>query len=228
MNSGLTVVPVKGLTSSGLIQRVRHELSEAGFRVVAIRPGRITLKQTGLWLKLGPLLGAWGVFLLNEREQQVIEHAKNGLVTSLDQRSLPLRNLLKHLSEHTRCPYDQLNDLFLATEGMTFGRYVVLQRLDKAIEGLTYSNATIAEIARQTGYRDEAHLIRHFDAERGLPPAHFLAIRDTRMGEEPRRLVTAPVGMNQQREDFTSLARNCVTHPGYEWQTFVHSSPDNS
>ncbi|OJW71412.1 MULTISPECIES: AraC family transcriptional regulator [Spirosoma] len=196
INSSLTTILVKGLTSSGLIQRVRYELSEAGFRVVAIRPGRITIKKTGLWLKLEPLLGIWGVFLLDEREQQVIEHAQNVLVNSLAQWSLPLRSLLKHLSEQTRCPYEQLNDLFLATEGMTFGRYVVLQRLDKAIERLTYSNATIAEVARQTGYQDEAHLIRHLDAERGLPPAHFLALRDARMGQKPHRLVTAPVGMN--------------------------------
>ncbi|ADB42822.1 MULTISPECIES: helix-turn-helix domain-containing protein [Spirosoma] len=196
MNSGLTIVPVKGLTNIGLVERIRHELSEAGFRVTAIRPGRITLQQTGSWLNLEPLLGAWGVFLLDEREQQVIEHAKNGLANSLAQRSLPLRSLLKHLREQTRCPYEQLNDLFLATEGMTFGRYVVLQRLDKVIERLTYSNATITEIARQTGYRNEAHLIRHLDAERGLPPAHFLALRDTRMGQEPHRLVMAPVGIN--------------------------------
>ena len=154
------------------------------------------LQQTGQLRNLEPLLGAWGVSLLDEREQQVIEQAQNGLADSLTHRSLPLRNLLKHLSEQTHCPYDQLNDLFLATEGITFGRYVVLQRLDKAIERLTYSNATIAEIARQTGYRDEAHLIRHLEAERGLPPAHFLALRDTRMGQEPHRLVTAPVGMN--------------------------------
>ncbi|RYC66534.1 AraC family transcriptional regulator [Spirosoma sordidisoli] len=196
MNSGLITVSVKGLTSRGLIQHIRHELSEAGFRVIAIRPGRIMLQQTGPLLNLEPLLGVWGVSLLNEREQQVFEHAKNGLANHLSQRSLSLRNLLKHLSEHTHCPYDQLNDLFLATEGITFGRYVVLQRLDKAIERLTYTRATVAEIARQTGYQDEDHLIRHLEAERGLPPAHFLALRDTRMSRGMHRLVTAPVGMN--------------------------------
>lgn len=125
-----------------------------------------------------------------------MEHAKNGLANDLAQRSLPLRSLLKTLIEQTRCPYDQLNDLFLATEGITFGRYVVLQRLDKAIERLTYTSATVAEIARQTGYQDEAHLIRHLEAERGLPPTHFLAIRDVRMGLGLYRLATAPAGMN--------------------------------
>lgn len=196
IDSGLTTVLVKGLTSRGLIQRIRHELSEAGFRVIAIRSGRIMLQQTGQLRNLEPLLGAWGVVLLNEREQQVFEHAKNRLANHLAQRSLPLRSLLKHISEQTHCPYDQLNDLFLATEGITFGRYVVLQRLDKAIERLTYTRATVAEIARQTGYQDEAHLTRHLEAERGLPPSHFLAIRDTRMSQELHRLVTAPIGMN--------------------------------
>lgn len=125
-----------------------------------------------------------------------MEHAKNGLANNLAQRSLPLRSLLKNISEQTHCPYDQLNDLFLAVEGMTFGRYVVRRRLDKAIERLTYTSATVAEIARQTGYQDEAHLIRHLEAERGLPPAHFLTLRDARMGLGLHRLVTAPVGMN--------------------------------
>lgn len=196
IDSGQVTVHVRGLTSKGLTLRIRHELSEAGFRVIAVSPGRIRLQQTGPLSKLEPLLGAWGVFLLNEQEHQVMEHAKNGLANNLAQRSLPLRSLLKNISEQTHCPYDQLNDLFLAVEGMTFGRYVVRQRLDKAIERLTYTSATVAEIARQTGYQDEAHLIRHLEAERGLPPAHFLTLRDARMGLGLHRLVTAPVGMN--------------------------------
>lgn len=196
IDSPQVTIPVKGLTSKGLTHRIRHELSEAGFQVIAVSPGRITLQQTGALRKLEPFLGVWGVFLLDEQEQQVMEHAKNGLANDLAQRSLPLRSLLKTLIEQTRCPYDQLNDLFLATEGITFGRYVVLQRLDKAIERLTYTSATVAEIARQTGYQDEAHLIRHLEAERGLPPTHFLAIRDVRMGLGLYRLATAPAGMN--------------------------------
>ena len=195
VNNGLITISVKGLTNKGIRLRIRRELVDAGFRVIAIRPGEIMLQQMEPLLNPEPLLGAWGVFLLNEREQQLMEHAKNELANSLDQHLLPLRSLLKHLSKQTHCSYDQLNDLFLVTEGMTFGRYVVLQRLDKAIERLTYTRATVADIARQTGYQDEAHLIRQLDAERGLLPAHFLALRDSRMSQEPHRLITAPVGI---------------------------------
>lgn len=191
-----TTLLVKGLTSWGLLQRIRRELTEAGYRVNAVSPGRIVLAQTGPLPNLEPLLGEWGIFLLEEREQQLMKLAKTGLANRLAQGSLPLRSLLKQLSQQTACPYEQLNDLFLATQGLTFGRYVVLQRLDKAIERLTYTRATVAEIARQTGYQDEAHLIKHLDAERGLPPAHFLALRPARVSQEQYSLLSTPVGSN--------------------------------
>ncbi|WP_040007259.1 helix-turn-helix domain-containing protein [Fibrisoma limi] len=182
-----TTVVVKGLTSNGLIYRIRQELLKAGIQVTAMGPGFISIKQPALLSRLDEVLDAWGIDLLDESESQLIRRTKSALQYSLEQQILPLRGLLRNLSEHTGCPYYQLSSLFLAVEGVTLGRYVLRQRLDKAIERLTYTNGSVSEIAHQTGYRDETHLALHVEAERGLPIAHFLKIRTARFSTYPNR-----------------------------------------
>lgn len=188
-------VAVKGLTSVGLGEKVRHELSEAGNQVLTIQAGLIVFKRPISLYAIEAILEAWGIDVLDDAEQHLLQQAKAALAFALEQQALPLLGLLRYISRQTRTSYHQFSQFFLAVEGVTLGRYVALHRLDKAIERLTYTTATVAEIAQQTGYRDEAHLIRHVETERGLPVTHFLTLRSTRVKSghtgTPRNLLIA-------------------------------------
>ncbi|WP_345247321.1 helix-turn-helix domain-containing protein [Nibrella saemangeumensis] len=98
---------------------------------------------------------------------------------------MSLRSCIQLLCQQTGCSAQRLNRLFLGVEGITLRRYVLQQRIDKAIERLVYTTDSVGEIARQTGYHDEHHLGTHLVAERGLPPDHFLALRAVRHQPSP-------------------------------------------
>ncbi len=63
--------------------------------------------------------------------------------------------------------------LFKATLGIAPHQYVIQKRVEKAQVLLAKTDLSLAEIAEQVGFSDQAHLTRHFGRQIGVTPAIF-------------------------------------------------------
>jgi AraC-like DNA-binding protein len=70
----------------------------------------------------------------------------------------------------------QLERRFLARVGITPKRFATLRRFERAL-ALAGSAPSLGQLAQQSGYYDQSHLIREFRAFAGAPPAKLLGTR---------------------------------------------------
>ena len=57
-----------------------------------------------------------------------------------------------HLSERTGLPYHQLSRVFSEKTGSTLEKYIILLKIERVKELLSYQNLTLSEISYQRGY----------------------------------------------------------------------------
>ena len=74
---------------------------------------------------------------------------------------------LEHLSE------SRFRELFRAAFGVSPGKYIIDLRMTLAVELLTNTDLTIAEIAESCGYSDVLYFCRLFSHKQGIPPARY-------------------------------------------------------
>jgi AraC family transcriptional regulator len=70
---------------------------------------------------------------------------------------------------------------FRATFGTSLHRFVVAKRIERAIQLLLHSGRSIAEIAIEVGFSDQAAFSRTFSANIGAPPARWRMERSVRI-----------------------------------------------
>lgn len=84
---------------------------------------------------------------------------------------------IKKLSAIARLSPYQLDRRFRRVFGLSTGQWVLKQRLDLARPQLLQSQAPIAEIALNAGYRDQSAFSRQFMRATGLTPSAFRKAR---------------------------------------------------
>lgn len=80
---------------------------------------------------------------------------------------------MKELAETAGYSHSQFNRRFLATYRMSPSQYVQRVRVHQASRLLSEVDASISDIALQTGFYDQAHLTRTFKKVLGLTPSNF-------------------------------------------------------
>ncbi len=78
--------------------------------------------------------------------------------------TVPTLAALAHLS-----PY-HFARLFRNATGQTVHKYVLDQRVQVSYQLVVTTNLPLSQIANDTGFADESHFIRHFNATFGLTP----------------------------------------------------------
>ena len=107
---------------------------------------------------------------------------------------------------------------FRATFGTSLHRFVVAKRIERAIQLLLHSGRSIAEIAIEVGFSDQAAFSRTFSANIGAPPARWRMERSVRI----RAFMEAP-GMNPGQP---CVEKEAISHlqPFTAIPAFVNSS----
>ena len=65
---------------------------------------------------------------------------------------------------------------FKEKTGLTFGDYLLRQRIAVAVDLMLYSSKNLTEIAVKSGFYDQSHFIRHFKRFFGVSPFQYRAI----------------------------------------------------
>lgn len=115
-----------------------------------------------------------GFELLNDREQQVVNQIKSLLIERVHYQTTPSPlTLSQWLSQQLHKDYSSLSKLFSKTTGITIEHYLILQKIERAKELLSYDERSISAIALQLGYSSTAHLSNQFKKITGMSPSKF-------------------------------------------------------
>lgn len=114
-----------------------------------------------------------GFELLDNSQQQLIEQIKASAIKLVHYHNEQNLNLSELLTSELHRDYSYLSKLFSTTEGITIEHFVILQKIERVKELLTYDQQTLSEIADELGYSSVAHLSAQFKKVTGLTPTQF-------------------------------------------------------
>jgi AraC family transcriptional regulator len=116
-----------------------------------------------------------GFALVEDDEQQHVEMIKAASI-ELFYHGNNANSLIRnsdHLSERTGMPYHQLSRIFSDQTGTTLEKYIILLKIERVKELLSYKDLTLSEISYQMGYSSVQYLSNQFKQVVGITPKQF-------------------------------------------------------
>lgn len=114
-----------------------------------------------------------GFELLEDSQQTMIEQIKTIIIDQIYQQNKQSSTYSEILSTSLHRDYSSISKLFSSVEGITIEQYIILQKIEKVKELLTYNQKNISEIAFDLGYSSVAHLSAQFRKVTGFTPTQF-------------------------------------------------------
>jgi AraC-like DNA-binding protein len=174
-----THLAVKNMVCDRCIGVLTRELQKEGFSVINAKLGEVEIaNQVGKEAleQIRNILESNGFELVEDRKQKIVEQIKT-LVIELIHRDLEttplLMNYSHYFSEQLGFDYSYLSMLFSSYEGITIEKYIILQKIERVKELLTYGELTLSEIAYQMDYSSVQHLSNQFKKVTGLTPSEY-------------------------------------------------------
>jgi AraC family transcriptional regulator len=175
---------IRGMVCARCIDVVRNELTQAGFDVLDVQLGQVTLRDsiTSNDLdRIQTILLKQGFSLLEDQPKVSVHQRAKTFVDAYFAQAADLSESKLRLSAQIQnalgIDYDTISGQFTKTEGITLERYIIGRRIDKVKEWLVYSDETLTEIAHRTGYSSVQHLSNQFRQQTGLTPSYFRQVR---------------------------------------------------
>ncbi len=174
-----THLAVKNMVCDRCIGVLTRELQKEGFSVIKTKLGEVEIAnhigQEDLE-KIKKILKINGFELVEDRKQKVVEQIKT-LVIEIIHRNLEATPLLinysDYLSKKLGFDYSYLSMLFSSHEGITIEKYIILQKIERVKELLSYGELTLSEIAYQMNYSSVQHLSNQFKKVTGISPSAY-------------------------------------------------------
>lgn len=83
------------------------------------------------------------------------------------------RITIKHLAEYTNLSESYLSKIFCKEIGMPVSTYIVLQKIEKAKNLLSYSDYPLVDIANYLAFSSQSHFIQVFQKHVGMTPHKY-------------------------------------------------------
>ena len=167
------------------ISAVETTLTELNIRFSKVHLGEVYLIKSlsdEQKLNLKSKLQKQGFELLGDKKNMLLEKIKNTIIHIVHHQNDPhkIGNLSSQLPELIGHSYPYLSSLFSEKEGITLERYLILQKIEKAKELLSYSELNVSEISYQLNYSSSQHLSRQFKSVTGMSPSDFIKQKKTK------------------------------------------------
>jgi AraC-like DNA-binding protein len=160
------------------IQTVKEQLEKLDLQVEQVQLGEATVsgEVEEKARQISEALAKHGFELLYDRKTRLIEHIKTlviDLIHHKQGKTQPAVNFSDYLADTLNTDYHYLSTLFSASEGITIEKFIILQKVERVKELLTYGELSVSEIAFQLGYSSVHHLSNQFKKVTGLTPSQF-------------------------------------------------------
>ena len=160
------------------IDAVYKILRDENLEVQSIELGKVVIKKElteDLRSKLAKNLFDGGFELILNKNEKVIEEIKSFII-KLIHHSGEIHehlNFSEIISEKLNSDYKHLSSLFSSIEGVTIEKFVILQKVERIKELISYNEKNLSEIALYMGYSSTGHMSTQFKNQTGLTPGQF-------------------------------------------------------
>ncbi len=116
-----------------------------------------------------------GFELIRDEKLQLVEKVKNIIVDYIHySEDMDIKtNFSGFLSDKLNTDYSYISGTFSKVEGITIEKYLILQKIEKAKELISYENLNFSEIAYRLNYSSIAHLSGQFKRVTGLTLSQY-------------------------------------------------------
>ncbi len=159
------------------MEAVLGVFKELDLEVTEIKLGQATVKaaQEAIdYERLRSCLQKKGFELLEDREQQLVEQIKTTVIEMIHYaENLPeVKNSIL-ISEKLGVSYAYLSKLFTKNEELTIEKFIILQKIERVKELLSYEEMSLSEISYNLGYSSVQHLSNQFRSVTGMSVTEF-------------------------------------------------------
>jgi len=169
----MTKIGIKNMVCRHCIEAALGVFRELDLEVTAIKLGEATVSnesETIDFQKLREKLGRKGFELIEDREHQVVERIKTTVIRMIHHEGgVPEVKNSVWLSEKLGLSYAYLSKLFSKQEGLTIEKFIILQKIERVKELLSYGEKSLSDIAFDLGYSSVQHLSSQFKSVTGMP-----------------------------------------------------------
>ena len=170
------ILYIKNMVCNRCILAVEEILKEIRIQPVSIDLGEVILTdEMSKEVKqiFNAKLNKIGFELISDSNQKIIEKIKALVISQIQEYKKQSSNYSEFLSENLNKDYSYLSKLFSSTTGITIEHYVILQKIEKVKELLSYDELNLSEISYKLGYSSVAHLSAQFKKITGITPSQF-------------------------------------------------------
>ena len=176
-----TILFIKNMVCPRCIKVVTDELQKINIVLQEFKLGHIELNNTPSENDLENIkkvLNTNGFELLEDKKTILIERVKNKIIQEIQDGSLfnIEINLSKYISDFVNLEYTHFSSLFSTIEGKTIEKFVILQKIERIKELISYDELSIKQIADKLGYSSLQALSNQFKKETGITPSNFKKI----------------------------------------------------
>ncbi len=172
------------MVSSRCIMMVEAKLEQLGILYTQVGLGEVHIVGTISKQKCHELelaLNEIGLELLDNKRTQLVEKIKNVVVEMVHHKEeLPRVNFSDYLTEKLNMDYTTMSTIFSHTKGITIEHFIVINKIEKVKELLTYDELSIKEIACKMNYSGASHLSNQFKKVTGLTPSYYKTMKNFR------------------------------------------------
>jgi len=132
--------------------------------------------DNGQMKQLTASLAHLGFAIVADKKLQVIETIKAAIVQLVhtnyasEWKHIIVSEFLRH---QTGYDYNYISALFSSHEGITIEKYLILQKIEKVKELISYKELNLSQIAEQMGYSSINALSNQFKKTTGLSPSDY-------------------------------------------------------
>lgn len=169
---------IKNMVCSRCIWAVKNILEEISIDFTYVELGVVRLNfnlTNDQKNKLNKKLKDLGFEILNDYQEKIIEKIKSIIISRIQTTEYNNINLSEEISQRLNKDYSFLSKLFSTTEGITIEQYIILQRIEKVKELLSYNEISLSEISYLLNYSSLSHLSSQFKRVTGLTPSQYKA-----------------------------------------------------
>ena len=159
---------------------VEQELKKLGLIYIAISLGEIetldniTLQQRA---ELKTALALNGLELMDDKKAILIERIKIAVIEMVYYaKEAPKTNFSNYLGKKLNHNYIYLSNIFSETEHVTIEHFMLVHKIERVKELLSYNELNLTEIAWNMHYASVAHLSRQFKKIAGSTPSFFKSL----------------------------------------------------
>jgi AraC-like DNA-binding protein len=177
----LSTLHIKNMVSNSCIRLIKEAFHRTGF----IEVRRIELGEAEVYFDpqiinlnfINDLLKSQGFELIVDNSLKLVERIKTAVIQLVfygNNTNSLIRNS-DYLSEKLGYPYQQLSKIFSEKTGTTIEKFIILVKVKKIKELVSYDEMTISEIAFQMGYSSVQYLSNQFKMVTGLTISDYKA-----------------------------------------------------